>query len=123
MSNINKMAFNEQLFTELTPEQGAVIEGGAAYYIGNKSGIGLNFQIDGQHKYLKPGQEINYVSHYQPVVVYDSKLGPGYVPQVAYPQAGPFRNNFDRVSPHGSSVYLFTGGGAPGANLVGANSL
>jgi hypothetical protein len=29
MSNIVKMTANEQLFTELTPEEGAVIEGGA----------------------------------------------------------------------------------------------
>ncbi len=30
MSNIDKMTANEQLFTELTPEEGAVVEGGAA---------------------------------------------------------------------------------------------
>ena len=28
MSNIDKMTANEQLFTELTPEEGAVVEGG-----------------------------------------------------------------------------------------------
>ena len=33
MSNINKITANEQLFTELTPEEGAVVAGGAYLYI------------------------------------------------------------------------------------------
>ncbi len=36
MSNLDKMTANEQLFTELTPEQAAVVEGGAfKLYIGS----------------------------------------------------------------------------------------
>ncbi|MDJ0692619.1 MAG: hypothetical protein QNJ41_29580 [Xenococcaceae cyanobacterium MO_188.B32] len=35
MSNIDKMTANEELFTELTPEEGAVVEGGADF--GEKS--------------------------------------------------------------------------------------
>ncbi|MGK7898302.1 MAG: hypothetical protein AB4372_32980 [Xenococcus sp. (in: cyanobacteria)] len=31
MSTIDKMTVNEQLFTELTPEEGAVVEGGATF--------------------------------------------------------------------------------------------
>ena len=33
----------KQLFTELTPEEGAAVSGGATYYLGNKSGIGVNY--------------------------------------------------------------------------------
>lgn len=33
MSNINQITANEQLFTELTPKEGAVIEGGARLYL------------------------------------------------------------------------------------------
>ena len=33
MSNINKITANEQLFTELTPDQATVVEGGARLYI------------------------------------------------------------------------------------------
>ena len=33
MSNIDKITTNEQLFTELTPEEGAVIEGGVRLYL------------------------------------------------------------------------------------------
>ena len=33
MSNIDKITANEQLFTELTPEEGAVVEGGATLQV------------------------------------------------------------------------------------------
>ncbi|NEP53848.1 MAG: hypothetical protein F6K65_35655 [Moorea sp. SIO3C2] len=33
MSNIDKITANEELFTELTPEQGAVVEGGATLQV------------------------------------------------------------------------------------------
>ena len=47
MSNIDKMTANEQLFTELTPEEGAVIEGGATLVLiqamAIKAGADLGF--------------------------------------------------------------------------------
>ena len=45
MSNIGKMTANEQLFTELTPEEGSVVEGGAAslYRHINQQGGGYTF--------------------------------------------------------------------------------
>ena len=44
MSSIDKMTANEQLFTELTPEEGAVVEGGATHtlIIGSLKAINPN---------------------------------------------------------------------------------
>ena len=111
MSNIDKatstsnysVVDQEQLFTELTPEEGAVIEGGAYFYLGNKAGIGVNYTLNGQKKYLAPKAEVKYSFSKRPVVVYDKKIGPGYDPEVVKLVAG--RNNFDRI---GSDLILTT---------------
>ena len=39
MSNIDKMTINEELFTELTAEEGSVIEGGAWLYLESATAI------------------------------------------------------------------------------------
>ncbi|MEH1940464.1 MAG: hypothetical protein V7L01_09640 [Nostoc sp.] len=120
MSNINNITSNsnysvvgqEQLLTELTPEEGAVIEGGANFYLGNKSGIGVNYNINGQDEFLKPNAEVVYSYSQPPVVVYDNKIGPGYNPVVRNLKEG--RNNFDR---RGDDLILTT---SIVANLVGS---
>ncbi len=42
MSNINQITANEQLFTELTPEEGAIVEGGAWLYLRKAVAIKAN---------------------------------------------------------------------------------
>ncbi|MDZ8258230.1 hypothetical protein [Nostoc sp. ChiQUE01b] len=111
MSNIDNNTFisnysavgQKQLFTELTLEEGAVIQGGTLFYLGNKAGIGVNYNINGQKKYLAPNAEVKYSFSRSPVVVYDSKIGPGYEPVVVKLVQG--RNNFDR---NGNDLILGT---------------
>lgn len=85
----------EQLFTELTPAEGAAIAGGATYYLGNKSGIGVNYLINGKKRYLAPGKEVKYSFYKAPYVRYDRKIGPGY--QERYVRLKKGKNNFDRM--------------------------
>lgn len=108
------MLNDEQLFTELTPEEGASISGGLAYYIGNKTNIGVNFSINNIPQYLPSGKEYVYYYDDQPEVKYDSIIGSGYKVEKKYPNPG--KNNFDR---YGNHLFLTTGSGGPVANLVG----
>lgn len=134
MSNIDNNTFTsndfvvgqEQLFTELTLEEGAVIQGGIIYRLGNKSGITVNYLINGLKDFLYFNDEKQYDYRRPPIVSFDQKIGPGY--EVVDIPLSPGSNNFDT-----SEGYLIlTGGGfntpagnigpvatsAPAANLV-----
>lgn len=67
MSNIDKMTANEQLFTELTPEEGAVVEGGLSFLLHGvyaklaekQDDLYLKFngkKVFGTHKNMKSGR-------------------------------------------------------------------
>ncbi|MEH1843881.1 MAG: hypothetical protein V7L25_02410 [Nostoc sp.] len=83
MSNIDKITSisnycavgQEQLFTELTPEEAAVIEGGVNYSLGNQSGIDVEYDINGQKKSLAPNEDVTYSFSQSPVVFYPNKIG------------------------------------------------
>ncbi|AUB38234.1 hypothetical protein COO91_04199 [Nostoc flagelliforme CCNUN1] len=126
MSNIDNLTSTsndsvvdqEQLFTELTLEEGAVIEGGAIYNLGNKAGVTVNYTINGQNDSLFFNQEKQYYFENSPFVGFDQKIGPGY--ELVYtPLSSPGNYNFDT-----SGGYLIlTGGdfGPPAANIVAPN--
>lgn len=97
----------EQLFTELTPEEGAVIEGGADYSIGNKSVDRVDYTLNGQIQSLNPNQQVTYTLPQQPVVVYDRMIGLDYNPVILRLAEG--KNNFDR---NGDNLILTTDSGA-----------
>ncbi|MBN3870918.1 hypothetical protein [Nostoc sp. JL33] len=123
MSNLDNITSNsnysvvsqEQLFTELTLEEGAVIEGGAIYNLGNKSGITVNYLINGRKDFLYFNDERQYDFRRPPTVSFDQKIGPGY--DVVNIPLSPGTNNFDT-----SEGYLILTGGSdgPGANVVPA---
>lgn len=126
MSNIKPMTANsdvfsvddEQLFAELTNAEGANISGGASYYLGNKSDITVNYNINGAKQALEPGEEFVYYYDEDPKVKYDRKIGTGYKETTKY--LSPGNNNFDR---DGSYLVLGTGNnGSVPVNLV-SNSL
>lgn len=120
MSKFDQMTFShdifstdEEIFTDLTAAEGADISGGLTYAIGNKTDIGVNYSINGANQYLPPGKEYVYYYDDQPVVKYDSKIGPGYYVALRYPNPG--KNNFDRS---GKYLFLTTGSSDPVANVV-----
>jgi hypothetical protein len=125
MSNIDQITSSsdvfsvddEQLFTELTSAEGANVSGGAAYYLGNKSDITVNYDINGAKQTLEPWEEFTYYYDEDPRVKYDSRIGSGY--KVATKYLTPGNNNFDR---NGNKLLLTTGNGGPVANIV-ANSV
>lgn len=101
----------EQLFIELTPEEGAMIKGGADYTISNKSDIVVGYTLNGQEQLLNPNQQVTYSSSSSlpqpPVVVYDRMIGPEYNPVILRLAEG--KNNFDR---NGNNLILTTDSGA-----------
>ncbi|MDZ8187719.1 MAG: hypothetical protein RMX96_23065 [Nostoc sp. ChiSLP02] len=112
MSNIDNLTFtsdysafgDQQFFTELTLEEGAVIEGGLLFNLGNKSGIGVNYNINGIKGFLNPDEEKTYSFFFRPTVKFDSKIGAGFVLRTV--RLSPGNNNFDRI---GSTLILGTG--------------
>ncbi|MEH2410654.1 hypothetical protein [Nostoc sp.] len=94
----------EQLFTELTLEEGAVIEGGTIYNLGNKSGITVNYAINGQKDSLFFNDEKQYDFRRAPTVIFDAKIGPGV--KIARVKLAPGNNNFDTS---GGNLILGTG--------------
>ncbi|MCC5617164.1 hypothetical protein LC605_19175 [Nostoc sp. CHAB 5836] len=122
MSNINNLTSvsnnavvgQEQLFTELTLEEGAVIEGGLRFNLGNKSDIEVNYDINGIKGFLNPDEEKTYSFFRAPTVSFDSKIGSGVV--LKRVKLVPGNNNFDRI---GKTLILGTGGGGfPAPNIV-----
>ncbi|MHC5828743.1 MAG: hypothetical protein ACYT04_75785, partial [Nostoc sp.] len=117
MSNLDNITSNnsvvgqEQLFTELTLEEGAVIEGGAIYDLSNNSGIPLGYNINGESDFLNPGDEQQYVFSKPPIVSYDSQIGPGYVPVFQRLVSDPGQNVFDVAN--GSTLVLTQSGNGP----------
>ncbi|WP_036483611.1 hypothetical protein [Myxosarcina sp. GI1] len=93
MSNIDRI--NEQLFAELTSEEGSAISGGNHnkydFYIGNYSGKDVNYTIyykKGKNwkkafDNVAPYEEDSYYAR-EAYIKYDSKFGPGYEPKKAY---------------------------------------
>ncbi|MHC5780038.1 hypothetical protein [Nostoc sp.] len=98
----------EQLFTELTLEEGAVIEGGFTYDLSNNSGIGINYNINGKSAFLKPGDQKQYFYCTAPNVSFDSQIGPGYVPVYQQLVSEPGHNSFDVAN--GSTLVLIQSG-------------
>ena len=77
-----KMNLNhhEQLFTELTPAEGANISGGTYYQysIENNTDRDISFNINGTQQYVPPkGEFVNYYDKRSVVVKYDAKIGRG----------------------------------------------
>ncbi|MEH2378364.1 MAG: hypothetical protein V7K27_05585 [Nostoc sp.] len=101
MSNIDNITSNysvvgqEQLFTELTLEEGAVIEGGLTYDLSNNSGVGINYNINGKSDFLNPGDQTQYSYSTAPTVSFDSQIGSGYVPVYQKLVSEPGENVFD----------------------------
>lgn len=99
MLNIDKISSNnsvvaqEQLFTELTLEEGAVIEGGVFYSLGNKAGFTVPYTINGESDSLFFNDEKEYDFEEAPIVSFDQKIGPGYQPVSFQLREG--INNFD----------------------------
>lgn len=118
-----------QLFTELTSEEGANVSGGMSknqsfprpfplppysYTIDNKSGINVNFSFGGQDTVLQAGKTKTYTSFKSQVAVqYDEIIGPGYELEQATLKAGE-RTSFDR----NGVMLVLTAGGKPNANLT-----
>lgn len=99
MSNINRMISNDdqQLFTELTPAEGANVSGGYTYTIYNKSLIDVPFSFNGNNYEVDSGDEKSFYSRYQYAqVAYDSKIGPGYEPK--YRSIKPGKSGFDQTA-------------------------
>jgi hypothetical protein len=107
-------AIDEQLVTDLTATEGENASGGYGFYtLGNKSGIGVNYTINGRQEYLKPYEEKSFFFFYDPTVAFDRKIGPGYEP--SYQTLSSKRQNFDRT---GDYLLLTGGAGTPNANLT-----
>ncbi|MEH2293450.1 hypothetical protein [Nostoc sp.] len=131
MSNINKLTSTsnysavgqEQLFTELTLEEGAAIQGGLTYDLSNNSGIPINYDINGVSDFLNPGDVKPYSYSTAPTVSYDSQIGPGYVPVSQKLVSDPGQNVFDVAN--GGTNFILTQssplggiGNGPVANAV-----
>jgi len=121
MSNIDKITSNysvvdqEQLFTELTLEEGAVIEGGFIYDLTNNWSTPVNYNINGVSQSLNPGLSQIYNYPVAPTVSFDSQVGPGYVPVSQALVATPGQNIFDS---DGNTITLISTGtpGHPSSN-------
>ncbi|MEH2321764.1 hypothetical protein [Nostoc sp.] len=119
MSNIDKLTSTsnysavsqEQLFTELTLEEGAVIEGGLTYDLGNNSDIPINFNINGKSHVLNPGVTKVYVRSTAPTVAFDSQIGPGYVPVSQKLVSEPGQNIFDIIVSSNTLILISDHGG------------
>ncbi|MEH2321762.1 hypothetical protein [Nostoc sp.] len=129
MSNIDKLTSTsnysavsqEQLFTELTLEEGAVIKGGLTYDLGNNSAILINYDINGVSDFLNPGDVKAYSKFTAPTVTYDPQIGPGYAPISQKLVSDPGQNVFDV---NGSTLILTQSStpGAPGTGPVSNNN-
>ena len=120
---------DNQLFTELTSEQGANVSGGMSndrllpipyplrrysYTIDNKSGINVNFSFGGQQKTLEAGKTGTYTSYRPSVAVeYDEIIGPGYNVEHKTLKAGE-TTGFDR----NGVMLVLTGGNQVNPNLA-----
>ncbi|MEH2378365.1 MAG: hypothetical protein V7K27_05595 [Nostoc sp.] len=105
----------EQLFTELTLEEGAVIEGGFTYDLTNNSGIPLNYNINGISDFLNPGDDNQYSYSTAPTVSFDSQIGPGYAVANQKLVPDPGKNVFDVAS--GNTLVLISNTpGSPSSN-------
>lgn len=70
---------DEQLFTELTLEEGAAINGGYDYIFDNRTDVTFPFTFNGQNKKVAPLSQLSLQSNInQAVIAYDSTIGPGY---------------------------------------------
>ncbi len=79
MLNINQMTANEQLFTELTPAEGANISGGLDYKFRNRADALFPFTFNGVSQEVAPLSELVVQSNFdQAVIAYDQTIGPGY---------------------------------------------
>lgn len=75
-----KLNHYEQLFSELTPAEGANISGGTYYQysIENNTDRVVSFNINGTQQYVPPkGEVVNYYDKRSVVVKYDAKIGRG----------------------------------------------
>jgi hypothetical protein len=128
MSNFNLNTIDEQLLTDLTAEESEQASGGWGWYtIGNKSGLDVNYSINGEAKTLKPNETQTAFYWYDPTVAFDSKIGPGYEP--TYQTLTKSVANFDRVynprenlvpNPYGDYLVLMDGSTGPVPNISAA---
>ena len=70
---------DEQLFSELTPEEGAAVSGGNFYTFDNRSSATFKPQFNGVNYQVAPLSKLTLFSAFpQAGIVYDNKIGPGY---------------------------------------------
>ena len=70
---------DEQLFSELTPEEGAAVSGGNLYTFDNRSSATFKPQFNGVNYQVAPLSQLTLFSAFpQAVIAYDNKIGPGY---------------------------------------------
>jgi hypothetical protein len=96
MSNMNQLAtIDASLLTELTVAEGEQASGGFGYYtLGNKSGITVNYFLNGKQRSLAPDESYTSFFFKDPLIQYDRKIGPGY--EATYQYLSPNAQNFDR---------------------------
>ncbi|MEH2416312.1 hypothetical protein [Nostoc sp.] len=119
MSNLDNITSNsnysvvaqEQLFTELTLEEGAVLEGGVIYNLGNRAGLEVNYTINGVSDSLDFFEEKEYDFRRAPTVRFDRKIGPGV--EYSSVKLSPGNNNFDV-----NEGILILGGGLNNVNAA-----
>lgn len=88
---------DQQLFTELTPAEGANVSGGYTYTIYNKSLIDVPFSFNGNNYEVDSGDERSFYSPYDYARVgYDSKIGAGYKPKYRWIEPG--KSGFDQTA-------------------------
>ena len=70
---------HEELFTELTPKEGAAIGGGNIYTFDNRCNRNFNPQVNGVQYRVPPLSQLSvYSPSSQAVIAYDNQIGPGY---------------------------------------------
>ena len=103
-------------------QQSVQKQSGQTYVVGNKSGIGVNYEIQYTNKsgqlvrkkeFVGFNQQDQFFSLDAPLVIFDSKIGPGYS-RTALPLT-PGNNNFDR---NGNSLIFGNGDNGVTPNSV-----
>ncbi len=78
LEDINRLG-NDELFTELTPKEGAAIGGGLEYRFENRCNSSFKPQFNGVNYTVGPlSQETINSPSPQAVISYDNKIGQGY---------------------------------------------
>lgn len=120
MLSINQMTANEQLFTELTLEEGANISGGLDYKFRNRADAIFPFTFNGVSHEVAPLSELVVQSNFdQAVIAYDQIIGPGYVVDAKVVRPG--TTSIDRQGNTFLVIPANTAGVPPAAAIASGN--